>query len=145
MQSLWRNGIVFVALLLSIAFGVSRISHDDRIHVPPPEERAASDHAVWSHGPDGSARNAEEHWEKHGGEFPEFHKAKEYEDAALAFVTSPPAGTLTKMNDRGDTLYYQPATNTFVVKDKSGEPRTFFKPDNGRAYCLILTVPEVVT
>ena len=41
---------------------------------------------------------------------------------------------LTKTNDRGDTLFYDPATNTFAVRDSDGEPRTFFRPDNGRAY-----------
>jgi len=139
MQNIWRNAAVAVALVLAVAFGANRISQSDRIQVPPPpqdEQRTdvVSGQVVWSHGRDGSARNAEEHWQKHGSEFPEFHSAREYEDGALRFVTKPPSGTLTKTNDRGDTLYYDPATNTFAVKDRRGEPRTFFRPDNGRAY-----------
>jgi pyocin large subunit-like protein len=134
MQNLWRNGIVLAALILAIAFGLSRLSQDDRIQVLQAEQQAASENIVWSHGRDGPARNAEEHWEKHGAEFPEFHNARDYEQGALAFVTNPPPGTLTKSNDRGDTLYYQPSTNTFAVKDRRGEPRTFFRPDSGRAY-----------
>lgn len=134
MQGIWRNAAVAVALVLAVAFGADRLSHNDRIHIPPARTEATPEHVVWSHGRDGSVRNAEEHWEKHGGEFPEFHSAAEYEAGALAFVTNSPPGTLTKTNDRGDTLYYNPATNTFAVKDSRGEPRTFFRPDNGRAY-----------
>ncbi len=72
--------------------------------------------------------------EKHGREFPEFHNAQDYEHGAQAFITTPPAGTLTKHRDNGDTLFYDPATNTFAVADRRGEPRTFFRPNNGRAY-----------
>src|ERR1700729_2169013 len=39
-------------------------------------------HAVWSHGHDGASANAEEHWEKHGRDFPEIHNAQDYERAA---------------------------------------------------------------
>jgi pyocin large subunit-like protein len=134
MQGIWRNAAVAVALVLAIAFGADRLSHNDRIHVPPAQTETTAEHVVWSHGRDGSARNAEEHWEKHGGEFPEFRNAQEYEAGALAFVTNPPRGALTKTNNRGDTLYYDPVTNTFAVKDNRGEPRTFFHPDSGRAY-----------
>jgi pyocin large subunit-like protein len=89
---------------------------------------------VWSHGPDGSPANAEEHWEKHGREFPGLHNEQDYVSAANTFVHHPPAGTLTKQDARGDMLFYQPSTDTFAVMDARGEPRTFFKPDNGMAY-----------
>ena len=89
---------------------------------------------VWSHGPYGSAENAAEHWQKHGGEFPEDHSETDYVREANAFVHHPPPGTRIKHDSRGDTLFYQPSTGTFAVMDASGEPRTFFKPDNGAAY-----------
>ena len=89
---------------------------------------------IWSHGHDGADANAEEHWEKHGGDFPELHSAQDYERAAQSFVTAPPPGTLTKHRTNGDTLFYDPATNTFAVADPDGEPRTFFRPNSGRAY-----------
>jgi filamentous hemagglutinin len=89
---------------------------------------------VWSHGPDGSLANAEEHWEKHGREFSSLHSEQDYVNAANAFVHHPPPGTLTKQDARGDTLFYQPSTDTFAVMDARGEPRTFFKPDNGYGY-----------
>jgi pyocin large subunit-like protein len=134
MQGLWRNAAVAVALVLAVAFGINRLPQGDRTVRPAPQSDVASAHVVWSHGRDGAAQNAQEHWQKHGDEFPEFRSAREYEDGALRFVTNPPPGTLTKANDRGDTLYYDPATNTFAVKDRRGEPRTFFRPDDGRAY-----------
>lgn len=134
MQNFWRNGAVVIALVLAVAFGASRIWHDGRIHALQQQAQSAGEKIVWSHGRDGSAQNAEEHWQKHGSEFPKYHSAREYELGALAFVTKPPPGTLTKTNDRGDTLYYDPATNTFAVKDSRGEPRTFFRPRDGRAY-----------
>ncbi|MBS0274630.1 MAG: hypothetical protein JSR55_09560 [Proteobacteria bacterium] len=133
MRNLWRNGIFFAALLLAVAFGADRVLNDARLGQLPPEQ-SQSQNLVWSPGRDGPARNAEEHWEKHARDFPEFHSVLEYERAALAFVTSPPPGTLTKTDDRGDTLFYDPATNTFAVRDAQGEPRTFFRPDHGRAY-----------
>jgi filamentous hemagglutinin len=89
---------------------------------------------VWSHGRDGSEANAQEHWQKHGGEFPEDHSEMDYVREANAFVHRPPPGTLAKHDAHGDTLFYQPSTDTFAVMDSRGEPRTFFKPDNGYAY-----------
>jgi filamentous hemagglutinin len=133
MQGIWRNAAVAVALVFAVLFGADQLSHNSRI-TPPPSVQSASTPVVWSHGRDGGVRNAEEHWEKHGGEFPEFRTALDYERGALAFVTSPPPGTLMKTNDRGDTLFYDPASNTFAVRDAQGEPRTFFRPNNGRAY-----------
>jgi pyocin large subunit-like protein len=89
---------------------------------------------VWSHGHDGTAENAQEHWEKHRGDFPELGSAAEYESAAAAFVAHPPLGTLIKHRADGDTLLYDPATNTFAVSDAAGEPRTFFRPESRRTY-----------
>lgn len=103
---------------------------------PPPESFVrASDAPVWSSTPQMSAEeNAEHHWRKHGREFPELHSAAEYEAAARKFLIAPPPGTLTKHDSRGDTLLYDPATNTFIVRAKNGAPRTMFKPDSGLRY-----------
>ncbi|WP_456154294.1 hemagglutinin repeat-containing protein [Serratia plymuthica] len=78
--------------------------------------------------------NAYGHWTKHKKEFPEYQNAKQYVDAAHNFMTIPPMGTLTKTRPNGDTLYYNPTTNTFASKDKNGVPRTMFKPDKGLEY-----------
>ena len=85
---------------------------------------------IWSGGED----NAEGHWRKHGDQFRQFHSEQDYVDGAHAFVSHPPAGTLTKHRDNGDTLYFDPASGTFAVQAPNGAPRTMFKPDDGTAY-----------
>jgi len=55
-------------------------------------------------------------------------------NAANAFVHRPPPDAQIKHDARGDTLFYEPSTDTFAVMDRQGEPRTFFKPDNGARY-----------
>ena len=73
--------------------------------------------------------NAYGHWTKHSKEFPEYQNAKQYVDAAHNFVTNPPAGTLTTTRKNGDTIYYNPSSNTFAVKNADGVPKTMFRPE----------------
>ena len=127
--------VVVVAAIVGVnRFGATNHSAQAPAAAPASSTNNTTADVVWSHGHNGGSQNAEEHWEKHGREFPEFHSAADYEQGALRFVTNPPPGTLTKSRENGDTLYYDPATNTFAVKDRSGEPRTFFRPNSGRAY-----------
>jgi RHS repeat-associated protein len=92
--------------------------------------------SIWSNTNRLSAvRNAFLHWMKHGGEFSGLQNAKQYVEEAAEFVTHPPAGTLSKLRANGDTVLYNPETNTFAVKTAAGAPRTMFKPSgNGMAY-----------
>jgi pyocin large subunit-like protein len=53
---------------------------------------------------------------------------------AHAFVEHPPAGTQTLTRSNGDMLFYDPKANVFAVANKTGAPRTMFKPDDGAAY-----------
>jgi len=85
---------------------------------------------VWTDG----VSNAEHHWQKHGAEFPEFATRDAYVAGAHAFIDHPPPGTLTKERNNGDTLFYNPDSNTFAVRASNGAPRTFFRPDSGSAY-----------
>lgn len=78
--------------------------------------------------------NAYGHSTKHGDEFPEYQNSVQYVQAAQDFVNNPPDGTLTKTRPNGDTLYYDPATNTFASKTKDGAPKTMFKPAAGMDY-----------
>ncbi|MBQ9366586.1 MAG: hypothetical protein IJT83_02305 [Victivallales bacterium] len=78
--------------------------------------------------------NLERHWEKHGAEFPEFHSAQEYGDAALNFFQNPPQGTLTKVRPDGEKLYYHPPSNTFGVTAPDGTPKTLFRPSGRMNY-----------
>jgi len=123
----WAAPAAVFAAVFALCFGLAAP------HSGTPRD-APSAGIVWSHGHDGATRNAEEHWLKHGRDFPEFHDAAEYERGALAFLHHPPPGTLVKHRFNGDTLLYDPATNTFAVEDSDGEPRTFFRPNNGRRY-----------
>lgn len=79
-------------------------------------------------------RNAYKHWEKHGHEFPEIKNAKQYVDAAHDFMNTPPDGTLTKIRDNGDELFYHPETNIFASRSKDNAPQTMFKPTDKMDY-----------
>jgi hypothetical protein len=80
-----------------------------------------------------SEQNAAKHAEDHAVEFPEIPKGG-YVEAAQKFVIHPPAGILTKTRPNGDTLLYDPATNTFAVRAPNGAPRTMFRPKDGMNY-----------
>jgi pyocin large subunit-like protein len=82
----------------------------------------------------GGERNAREHWEKHGLEFPEFSDMQAYVNGVHAFLLKPPPGTLVKHRENGDTLYFNPGSGIFAVQASNGAPRTFFRPDDGVAY-----------
>ena len=73
--------------------------------------------------------NALRHANDHGPEFPQYTNAGEYVQAAQGFVQSPPQGTLTKTRPNGDTVFYDPVSDTFAVSNANGTARTMFKPD----------------
>ncbi len=93
-----------------------------------PAKPAIAPHARWHQS------NLERHWEKHRAEFPEFHSAQEYGDAALNFFQNPPEGTLTKVRPDGEKLYYHPPSNTFGVTAPDGTPKTLFRPSGRMNY-----------
>lgn len=80
-----------------------------------------------------SVENAYGHYKKHKGEFPEFQNAKQYVEGTKNFLNNPSSNTLTKTRN-GNTLMYNPKTNTFGVKDANGTPRTMFRPTDGVKY-----------
>jgi len=91
--------------------------------------------AIWSATKDLSPEeNAAAHAAKHAADFPELSSDADYVQAAQQFVTDPPPGALTKVRPNGDTLIYDPSTNTFAVRDPSGAPRTMFRPSDGANY-----------
>jgi pyocin large subunit-like protein len=59
---------------------------------------------------------------------------KAFVSQADAFVAHPPHGVLKVERSNGDVLLYDPKSNVFAVADKSGAPRTIFKPSDGMAY-----------
>ncbi|MFD1246010.1 hypothetical protein [Paralysiella testudinis] len=74
------------------------------------------------------------HWEKHKHEFPNLNSAYDYSRYIENFVKSPPPQTLTKVRANGDRLYYQPQNNIFISIDKTGTPKTMFKPSKSIQY-----------
>lgn len=78
-------------------------------------------------------QQAERQFERYGSDFGATTKAA-YVDKVHAFVSSPPAGVQTAKRGNGDTLFYDPKTNTFAVVTRRGAPRTMFKPRDGKAY-----------
>ena len=76
-----------------------------------------------------SPENAQAHWIKHASEFPQYSNAAQYVEGAQAFVANPPASALKIVRSNGDTVLFDPLTDTFAIKSASGGPRTMFKPD----------------
>jgi pyocin large subunit-like protein len=55
--------------------------------------------------------------------------AADYARNAKDFLQNPGAGVLSKTRANGDVVRFDPSTNAFGVMDKTGTPRTFYKPD----------------
>jgi pyocin large subunit-like protein len=124
-----------IAVVAIVAFAVPWPGPAERPPGPAGSSLQQEAGPLWSPGPEGDPQqNAAHHWQKHGGEFPELHSEADYIAAAHRFVSHPPPGALTKEDSRGDTLIYDPQTNTFAVRAPDGAPRTMFRPDSGRAY-----------
>ena len=78
------------------------------------------------------AEYLQEHFEKHREEF-EYTTAEEYLAGANRVIASP--GVLHKQEaEDGDDVYYLEATNEIVFISTSGYLRTYFKPNDGKAY-----------
>lgn len=97
------------------------------------KEKITSDKTIkkfWSTTKDKtSVENAYKHWQDHCPDFPEIKNAKAYVEKAISFIKSPPEGTLVKLRENGDKIYYHPDSNIFVVENKFGCPKTMYKPN----------------
>ncbi|MCR5503880.1 MAG: hypothetical protein K6F53_12820 [Lachnospiraceae bacterium] len=78
----------------------------------------------------------EEHYRKHVIDQAEFGDISEEEYMTLAqdLVDRPGDQVLSKKDSDGNTLFYDPDTNSFAVLSKDGYIRTFFKPAAGKKY-----------
>ncbi len=74
----------------------------------------------------------QEHFEKHGAEFG-YASADEYLAGANRVVVSPEALHKLEAED-GDDVYYLESGNEIVFVSTDGYIRTYFKPDDGKAY-----------
>ena len=77
--------------------------------------------------------NADYQFGKNGKDFGAATET-DYVLKAHAFLASPPAGVQRVERGNGDTLLYDPKTNTFAVATSAGVPRTMFKPRDGASY-----------
>lgn len=77
-------------------------------------------------------RLLEEHFEKHGGEFP-YSTEEEYLIGANIMMANPNKLHKTEKED-GDDVYYLEETNEFIIVSKDGYLRTYFKPERGKKY-----------
>jgi pyocin large subunit-like protein len=77
--------------------------------------------------------NADYQFNKNGHDFNAATEA-DYVQDAHAFIDTPPAGVQRVQRSNGDSLLYDPKTNTFAVATSAGAPRTLFKPHDGAAY-----------
>lgn len=78
------------------------------------------------------AEYLQEHFDKHGAEFG-YATADEYLAGANRVAASPEALHKLEAED-GDDVYYLESTNEFVIVSTDGYLRTYFKPDDGKAY-----------
>ncbi|MCR5098304.1 MAG: hypothetical protein K6B14_05075 [Lachnospiraceae bacterium] len=74
----------------------------------------------------------QEHFEKHGVAMG-FENANEYEKAASDVVNNSKALHKVEAED-GDDVYYLESSNELVIVSTQGNIRTYFLPDDGKAY-----------
>lgn len=74
----------------------------------------------------------EEHFEKHGGEFP-YATKEEYLEGANIMLDNPDKLHKHEKED-GDDVYYLEETNEFIIVSRDGYLRTYFKPSKGKKY-----------
>lgn len=99
-----------------------------------PAPLAADGKPIWAANRKHTAQeNADYQFGKNGKDFNALTEA-DYVHDVHSFVASPPAGVQRVERSNGDTLLYDPKTNTFAVVTSAGAPRTMFKPHDGASY-----------
>lgn len=107
------------------------VSADKPQQTPEDAQTAKTEPSAYTY----SFRKAEylqEHFEKHGAEFG-YASADEYLAGANRVVVSPEALHKLEAED-GDDVYYLESGNEIVFVSTDGYIRTYFKPDDGKAY-----------
>jgi hypothetical protein len=95
---------------------------------------AADGKPIWAANRKHTAQeNADYQFNKNAKDFAALTEA-DYVQRVHAFVDTPPAGVQRFQRSNGDSLLYDPRTNTFAVVTSTGAPRTMFKPHDGAAY-----------
>lgn len=132
--SLTLNQAMSVANTGSVQGGISGIGMVPR-HGVPGASSSQIRGPIWSSTKKKTAtENAFGHWKDHGKEFPEYSNATQYVQGAHRFVSNPPRGTQSRVRKNGETMYYDPSSNTFAVVGPDGAPKTMFRPSAGSSY-----------
>ena len=74
----------------------------------------------------------EEHFEKHGAEFP-YNTKEEYLEGANIMLQNPDC-LYKKEKEDNDDVYFLEATGEFAIVSTDGYLRTYFKPSKGKKY-----------
>ena len=136
-----KNNLIFIVFVILIVFATTFIQ----------QGRQAQDQAQVQETAPASSENTEtgsrseyveytfanderkqEHFEKHGVGMG-FENADEYEKAASDVVNDPDVLHKIEAED-GDDVYYLERTNELVIVSTYGKIRTYFLPDDGKAY-----------
>ncbi len=103
----------------------------DRAEAPAP---LLDGRPLWTSSRRGSAEeNAQRAFARNGESFGA-SSLEAYVRKARTFIDDPPQGAQRLTRRNGDVLIYHPASNTFAVASREGQPRAFFHPDQGGAY-----------
>lgn len=103
----------------------------DRAEAPAP---LLDGRPLWTSSRRGSAEeNARRAFARNGDSFGAA-SLEAYVRKARTFIDAPPQGAQRLTRRNGDVLIYHPASNTFAVASRDGDPRAFFHPDQGGAY-----------
>jgi hypothetical protein len=81
----------------------------------------------------GGRTGLRDHWLEHGGEFPEYRNARQYEQGAITFcLDSTTKRFYYRYQGRPTIGYYNEATGTFAATSLDGETiYTYFRPEEG--------------
>lgn len=89
---------------------------------------------IWASNKRRSAQdNIDKMFRRNGADFGA-SSADDYVAKAHAFMNTPPRGVQTATRSNGDKLFYDPASNTFLVVTRKGAPRIMMKPRDGKSY-----------
>ncbi len=142
-----RNNITFLIFVTLIAvfstfvqMNRTEAPKQDAVQVESSQEESSQDQSAAESADEGSyvtytfanEDRKQEHFEKHGKAMG-FTDADEYEKYASDVVNNPDALHKVEEED-GDDVYYLESSNELVIVSTKGYIRTYFLPDDGKAY-----------
>ena len=135
-----KNNLIFIVFVILIVFATTFVQYGQQERQTQESEQApassenieSGSSAEYTEYTFANDDRRQEHFEKHGVAMG-FDSAEEYEKAASDVVNNPDALHKTEAED-GDDVYYLERTNELVIVSTYGKIRTYFLPDDGKAY-----------